>query len=394
MYKKYILFVYHNEFVELQLSKKLNLNFLSECDIKYFEDVDVYFQDQRSKIAVVELNEDYTGLLIQDLSTVNLVVVYVREELSKDIDLVKKEILHSYNNANVCILTDGIDYRNVSEKYFFPCLNLFKLTSLASRNFEYTQENQREYLFDALLGSPKSHRKYIFYRLLEDNLLNKSLVSITTDQEWYHTEDYENLWPEISLKYKSKYGDIAPYKSQFLKLIDQDFFFDNHEKINIKSNSFFTAIKSVLQNSDEGHLYFRRCFATPYTIYKNSWYSILAESFQNHIFHPTEKTAKVLLGGRIFICFTCRHFLKNLKKIGFKTFDNIIDESYDDVDDTEMRFDLAWKQIQILSNSNHQQNYENAKDIINHNRALLLDPTFRLPEIESFIYENLKNIQR
>ena len=70
-------------------------------------------------------------------------------------------------------------------------------------------------------------------------------------------------------------GDPSTAKSQFLKLIDQDFFFDNHEKINIKSNSFFTAIKSVLQNSDEGHMYFRRCFATPYTIYKNSWYSIL-----------------------------------------------------------------------------------------------------------------------
>lgn len=399
--KKYLLFLYTNEFVELTLCKKLGIEFLSQCEICYEKDSFLYVNDQRIKIAVVGLSEEphikkQNQTLVYDLSSFDLVIVYGREDVWKDIDSIKKEIYDLYNNRNICVLAAGIDFRTYSNDYFYPVLNQCKLTLLSSDNDNYSQENKREYLFDALLGTPKSHRQYIFYRLLDESLLTKSLVNVTVDQDYYKDDFHRGLWSDISQSYRSRYGEIEPYRSKFLDEIDNDFTIDNNTKMQVNqiNTGLMTAVEDVFNKTNIGLNYYHRAYTTPYNVYKHSWYSILCETYQDYRFQPTEKTAKVMLGGRIFVCFTCRHFLKNLKKIGFKTFDSIIDESYDEIEDTAERFDMAWKQVKYLSQSDHMYNYKKVNDVINHNRSLVLDPTFQLVEIENFIYDKIKKISR
>jgi hypothetical protein len=74
--------------------------------------------------------------------------------------------------------------------------------------------------------------------------------------------------------------------------------------------------------------------------------------------------------------------------LGFKTFDSIIDESYDEVEDTVQRFDLAWQQIRKLSLANPCDVYDKVSLILDHNRSIVIDPTFQLKEIEEYIYKN------
>jgi hypothetical protein len=394
----YILFLYSTEFTEYELAKKHNLDFLKDCEALFYRDPKLYTNDTRKKIAVVPLseeiyNDDYKFSLVYDLSSVDLIVVHSREDVFKNRTAIEKEIGQMYNNNNICVLAGGIDYRTASPDYFYPMLTHFRLTVESSTNLDFTYSNTRMFLFDSLLGTPKPSRKYIYYRLLEDNLLDKSLLSITVEQDYYQTDHYDDLWPNISLIYEEKFGKINGYRSKFLETVDTQAHFNNFEKIDvsIEENNLVSAINGIIDNTSAGHPYWRRMYNTPYEVYKNSWYSIISETYQNFRYHPTEKTGKALLGGRIFVVFCCQHFLKNLKKLGFKTFNSIIDESYDDIEDTAERFNQAWEQIRVLSKADHHKMYSIVEDIVEHNRNIMLDKNFQLKEIEKFIYDRANN---
>jgi hypothetical protein len=53
----------------------------------------------------------------------------------------------------------------------------------------------------------------------------------------------------------------------------------------------------------------------------------------------TEKTAKCLASGKPFLLYGTSGQLQQLRKMGFRTFDTYIDETYDDVLDPDIRFD-------------------------------------------------------
>ena len=57
----------------------------------------------------------------------------------------------------------------------------------------------------------------------------------------------------------------------------------------------------------------------------------LKEKRHSDGFFVTEKTGKVLYSGSPWVIYGAEGFLKNLRYLGFKTFDDIIDESYDNV---------------------------------------------------------------
>ena len=68
------------------------------------------------------------------------------------------------------------------------------------------------------------------------------------------------------------------------------------------------------------------------------------------------------------------HSLKYLKLLGFKTFSHIIDESYDDIEDSTERLFAVTRSmddfLRIPLDKLHQLYAENI-DIINHNRKLV-----------------------
>jgi len=64
--------------------------------------------------------------------------------------------------------------------------------------------------------------------------------------------------------------------------------------------------------------------------YNNINIDIVFETWwEGSTFMPTEKTARPLLTKTPFVLFGPKHYLKNLRKLGFQTFDPHIDESYD-----------------------------------------------------------------
>ena len=70
--------------------------------------------------------------------------------------------------------------------------------------------------------------------------------------------------------------------------------------------------------------------------------------------------------------FAGQNYLANLKKLGFQTFGDIIDESYDQESDALIRWRLAWEQMQWLSNQPQEQILERIRPIVEHNFAHIM----------------------
>ena len=124
------------------------------------------------------------------------------------------------------------------------------------------------------------------------------------------------------------------------------------------------------------HLYeqvrFPLACVLPVAIFKKTWFSLTTESRENHLRYFSEKTAKPLLGRRLFILFAAPGMLADLKTLGFQTFDSIVDESYDGILDDETRWQRAFDQAIWLSQQDPVKIYKKIKPVLDHNHEHFL----------------------
>lgn len=106
-------------------------------------------------------------------------------------------------------------------------------------------------------------------------------------------------------------------------------------------------------------------FSTPWQIYRNTRYSIVCESIgQGSTFFMTEKIMKVLWAQRVFVLFGIQGYLAELQRQGFQTFGDIIDESYDKIENPWERWQAAWQASQRLA----AMDYESVMSATAHRR--------------------------
>ena len=75
------------------------------------------------------------------------------------------------------------------------------------------------------------------------------------------------------------------------------------------------------------------------------WHVVTETVFYYDKLHLTEKTFKPIVSKQPFILLAAPGNLAYLKSYGFKTFDNIIDESYDSIQDNDSRIEAVVKQL-------------------------------------------------
>ena len=118
----------------------------------------------------------------------------------------------------------------------------------------------------------------------------------------------------------------------------------------------------------------------PVKIYNQSHYSIVSDTTCPQEFNfYTEKIAKPMIAGRVFVAFAGQKYLENLRKIGFRTFDGIIDESYDQVADDQQRWQMAWTQVEHLLKQDPVTTKEKARSVTDHNRDFILSTDWAAP---------------
>ena len=114
----------------------------------------------------------------------------------------------------------------------------------------------------------------------------------------------------------------------------------------------------------------------PLRIYNQTAYTLVAETnFSNHYSFYTEKSVKPILARRLFVMLGGQYQLHNLRTLGFHTFSDVIDESYDEVEANLDRFKLAMDQVAYLETQDQEEILDKIKPICEHNfnRMLSVD---------------------
>ena len=195
-------------------------------------------------------------------------------------------------------------------------------------------------MFDILLGRQKTHRSTVYNFIKERNLDDHVIMTYL------------------------KGNDNIPIQSQ-----DQSGWLWEPGIIQL-NNEFQWTVTSVRYQGKSMSL----SQVVPISIYNQTAYSVVAETnYDNHYSFYTEKIVKPILAERLFIIFSGQHYLHNLRILGFKTFDGIIDESYDSIADNAQRFKLACEQIQYLINQPQEEILAKIRPITEHNKQVMLE---------------------
>jgi hypothetical protein len=203
-----------------------------------------------------------------------------------------------------------------------------------------------QYMFDCLMGRPAPHRDTI-YKLLVNTALTNQLCLITYKDRWLNGTDHDSDSSAIA----PSLGAAPRFRNSPSNLAGNLVAFNGLQTANIST-------------------------WLPWKIYNQSWFSIVAETDYKRNFF-TEKTAKVLLGRKLFVYIGAAGALKDLRHLGFKTFDGIIDESYDLEDDDKKRWIMAFNQIKSVCAQQPEYIYNSALPIIEHNQKLMIDIDWR-----------------
>lgn len=191
--------------------------------------------------------------------------------------------------------------------------------------------------FDILLGRKKLHRDTV-YNFVKENLRPEQYLMTYFNR---HDTDFDsgtNMWS---------------WEQPGLKFVDTP-------KWTVDRIEYFGHRMSLSQ-------------VIPIDIYNRSNYSVIAETnYDNSYSFFTEKTAKPIIARRLFIMFAGQYYLRNLRNLGFQTFDGIIDESYDKEPDNNFRWQAACEQLRLLSKQDPEKILKKIQPVVDHNFNIMM----------------------
>lgn len=311
----------------------------------YFKSADINnynLPDNCDVIAISFFCNNY--LLIQ--ATINFyqpktkkLLVYISEPTENGlIDFLKNQESNVFFFGDA-VLNEKVDNFSTVISWFMSPINYYKEYYWAKRLAYKSQINRfnKNYMFDCLLGTKKSHRNLIY--------------------------NFINTHPE-----QKKF--ILTYYKNFECMLDHgiwDF-----------PDSSITGHNITIQNT-EVNVY----SILPVSIYNDSYYSIVAETtcLEEHNQY-TEKIAKPIIAKRPFVVFSGSNYLKNLRSLGFKTFHSIIDESYDSEPVLSKRFKLIFEQIEYMLTADPQDIYDRCRPMLEHNHNHFINTNWWAPILQ------------
>jgi hypothetical protein len=114
----------------------------------------------------------------------------------------------------------------------------------------------------------------------------------------------------------------------------------------------------------------------------DSWVQVVSETYfydEYKTLFISEKTFKVIASSQPFIIFGSKGSLKELKKLGYKTFDKWFDESYDDMDDYNRMTAIIKVLKDIEKIENKIEWFSEMKEVLEHNKNLIEKNTLETP---------------
>jgi hypothetical protein len=280
------------------------------------------------------------------------------------------EILNGMNSRIIifspCIVNTDRRFPNLKFVFFPLWLNkaartVYQSAEVRNAIHQLKLYNIKPMIAEILLGTytnSKPHRDFIFEMVNNSVLKDKVIMNF---RSYKHTNSNSDFFlDEDGIEH-------LPY--------DENSNFKFHSTRPIKVYGYKNTVANVL----------------PIKIWNQTAYSVVAEtSVSNYISLMSEKTFKPMLGRKLFIMFAGQYHLKNLRSLGFKTFDGIIDETYDTIENPYVRWAMAFNQLLWLSAQYQTVIFERINPIVEHNFQLMLDLNWRVKESKLGLEELLK----
>jgi hypothetical protein len=281
-------------------------------------------------------------------------VIYVTGNLS---------VSQSYENWLVNnpkeIKIHTFEYPHFQTDVFLFTVHLPKDNDTAPPTFEEQLEYKTKNLNNIKLYSylnlkPRLHRVHLYYYLYLNNLLDMGLISM---------EDFGSN----GIDFGGNTPNGNPWKETF-----------SDNVINQVQKTLPARIDGK-SNREQGVEYVTR-FHPKVTL--DSWVQVVSETYfydEYKTLFISEKTFKVIASSQPFIIFGSKGSLKELKKLGYKTFDKWFDESYDDMDDYNRMTAIIKVLKDIEKIENKIEWFSEMKEVLEHNKNLIEKNTLETP---------------
>lgn len=238
--------------------------------------------------------------------------------------------------------------------------------------------------------------KHILHRLVwRSNGMNPQFVSPVKFEpiSFWLGRNIDNAFDigerKLDYKFLSLYRGFKPIRERFHNFLQDEGILENtlfsynseYEEADHWTNDYMVSLddKSVTAPM----------LMKPGPYFLNTFCSIVYEAlWHEKVVFPTEKLNKCLMVGHPFIIVSTPRYLANIKKIGFKTFSDWWDESYDDITDNELRFNKL-KEVVIEVNT---WSIEKCNEVYKEMIPTLLHNQELLKKLSNFQIANTYNI--
>jgi hypothetical protein len=111
----------------------------------------------------------------------------------------------------------------------------------------------------------------------------------------------------------------------------------------------------------------------PIEVYNQTAFTVVAETnWDNYYTFFTEKTAKPIIASRMFVMVAGAGYLSALRSMGFQTFGDVIDESYDTIENHQERWQAVCNTIDWICQQDQASLLSKIKPIVEHNFNVMM----------------------
>jgi hypothetical protein len=268
---------------------------------------------------------------------------------------------------------------HIQHEFFMPKVHYTEANwpAFEQRESIFTKNN-KPYKFLFLNGRQRPHRKYLIERFGLTGLLEQALWSCLDTGTGILAGVHAGSWfdldsdkKQIQLMHQDQNLMCNPSTIHYLP---PKYEVDRYQaQTQIPSRDIF--VKNYLFNNEWGD-----AVINP-DCYTDTYFSLVSETVFDYPYSfRTEKIWKPIAMGHPWIAVANQGFYRDLRNLGFKTFDSVIDESFDLVERSQDRIERIAQLVEDLCQQDLDHFLAECYNICKYNQQHYVEMIHRIPE--------------
>lgn len=256
-------------------------------------------------------------------------------------------------------------YQHVLYEHLLTCVLDYDENQLAMQDTDKIfAKHLKPYKFLFLNGRARPHRKYMYEQFRQLDLLKSSLWSMLDNRVMSRNQPFKLMHNGTDLMTRPAAVRCLPQEYEFSA-------YQHTHTVTATEHTKF--VKHDLFNNEWGEIYLN---PAPYI---DTYFSVVTETVLDHsCSFRTEKIAKPLAMAHPWIAATNTGFYRSIRNLGFRTFETLIDESFDQIDNDQDRIDRVIATVHDLCQQDLPSFLSACRDTCKYNQQHLQELTPRM----------------